>query len=95
VLLVASANETKGPSFKHAASLLDEVETARLGAVLNRFQPEQQRAGYGYGYSYSYGYGYGYDYGYGDEDLQAYGDEGDDRRGSFVADRVRAWWKGE
>ena len=95
VLLVASANETEGPSFKHAASLLDEVETARLGAVLNRFQPEQQRAGYGYGYSYSYGYGYGYDYGYGDEDLQAYGDEGDDRRGSFVADRVRAWWKGE
>jgi len=104
-LLVAEANETEGPAFEQAASLLDDVRAERLGAVLNRFRPEQQRGGYGYGSGYgSYGYGYGaYGYGYGaygegygrydDASLSRYAEEEPNGPPS-LSDRVRAWWRG-
>ena len=83
VLLVAAANETDGPAFEQAAGLLDNVDAALLGAVLNRFRPDQQSGGYGYGYGY----------GYGDEDLESYYES--DRTGPpSLGERVRAWWGG-
>ena len=93
-LLVAAAGETDGPAFEHAASLLDEVEAARVGTVLNGFRPEEQRGGYGYG---SYGYGYGtygaYGYAYGD-DLEAYYEDDTRTRPRSVTSRVQSWWNG-
>ena len=92
-LVVASANETDGPALKQISSQFDEVNVPRLGVVLNRFRPDQQRAGYGYGYGYGYG-GYGYGYGqYDDETLDSYRNGTNGRRRS-IGDRVRAWWNG-
>ena len=88
VLLVAAANETDGRAFKHAASLLDDVEAAHIGVVLNCFQAEQKRYGYGYGYGSTYGYSYTEDR----ELRRYYGTE----RGASSRDRspLARWWPG-
>jgi capsular exopolysaccharide synthesis family protein len=90
VLLVAAANQTDGRAFKHAASLLDDVEAAHVGVVLNRFRADQQRYGYGYGYNYGYEYGHAYNYG-ADAQLRRY--YGSERQTSDDASAFTRWWK--
>lgn len=90
VLLVAAANQTDGRAFKHAASLLDDVEAAHVGVVLNRFRANQQRYGYGYGYNDGYAYGHAYSYG-ADAQLRRY--YGSERQKADDASALTRWWK--
>ena len=91
VLLVAAANETDGRAFKHAASLMDDVEAAHIGVVLNRFRADQQRYGYGYGHG-SYGYGYGYGSYSEESQLRSY--YSSERSPASKGSALSRWWHG-
>jgi capsular exopolysaccharide synthesis family protein len=82
-LIVTKANDADRPAVEQALSLLEDVGSEPLGAVLNQFDPERADSygyGYGYGYGYEYGYGYGSGYQHGDRSIQDYYEEDEDDR---------------
>jgi capsular exopolysaccharide synthesis family protein len=82
-VLVASAGQTDGRAFDHAAELLADVEGDIIGCVLNQFDATASVLE-------SYGYNYGYAYSY--RRLYEYYQDGESQASSRMG--VRAWWRG-